>query len=151
MIANDPRQTRSTPVSNGKSLVDLVKELRDEGVLLLRQEVELAKTEATEKATEVGGHVAKLAVGGVIACAGMLVLLAAVSILAMLGLQAAGVGQNTSMWLGPALVGLIVSGIGAALLMKAKRNLAQTSMVPRETVASLKENKEWTQTKLSRK
>jgi hypothetical protein len=133
------------------SLPHLIRELRDEATLLFRQEIQLARTEATEIARQVGKNVAALAIGGAIAFAGALVLLAALSILVSVGLRAADVSPATASWLGPGLVGLVVTLIGAGLLLKARSALKKTNLTPTETVASLKEDKEWTQEKLRRR
>jgi hypothetical protein len=132
------------------SLVYLLRELRDEALLLFRQEVRLAKTEAVEKGSQLGREVVKLAIGGGIALAGGLALIAALCVLAFVGLDAAGLSTGTAAWLGPAIVGTIITAIGAIMLLKARNNIKQMDLAPRETVASLKEDKEWTKEKLTR-
>ncbi len=61
-----------------RSLGELFKDLSHETSTLVRQEVALAKTELTQTATEVGKDVAFLAVGGAVAYAGLLAILAAI-------------------------------------------------------------------------
>lgn len=61
-----------------RSLGELVGDLSRETRTLVRQEVALAKTELTQTATEVGKDVGFLAVGGAVAYAGFLAILAAI-------------------------------------------------------------------------
>jgi hypothetical protein len=71
--ASEPRAASR----DGRSMVELLKELRDETVTLMRQEVALAKVELSEKAVRYGRNIAYLAIGGLILYAGLLFLLAA--------------------------------------------------------------------------
>jgi TRAP-type uncharacterized transport system fused permease subunit len=89
------------------------------------------------------------AVGGGIAFCGALLLLAALAILASMGFERAGVDPEMAAWLGPGSVGLIIAIVGMVMLWQAKNKLASSSMVPTETVASLRDGKEWMKEKLS--
>src|SRR5947209_20177576 len=60
-----------------RSLGELFRELTDETKRLVSQEVELAKTEVKEKLSALGRDVAFIAIGGILAYSGFLVLLAA--------------------------------------------------------------------------
>jgi hypothetical protein len=142
---------RGDPGMDGdpRSVVQLVKELRDEMSDLVRQEVILAKTEMSEKVSRVLRNVAYLAVGGAILHASFIILLIAGSAGAYVGLVAADMSHFTAGWLGPLLVGLIVVIIGYAFLQKAISTLKNESLIPEETVASLKRTKNWAQEKAS--
>src|SRR5688500_13231286 len=52
--ADTGASTATTSPPRDRSIADLLKELRDESPMLLRQEVALAKTEMAEKATAYG-------------------------------------------------------------------------------------------------
>jgi hypothetical protein len=132
------------------SLPGLLRELRDETSLLFRQEVALAKAELGEKASIAGRNGVFLAMGGLIAYAGLLFLLVALSFLISHGLAAAGLSEGMAAWLGPLIVGLIVGAAGLLMVWKAKRAFAKESFAPEKTIASLKENKEWGEMKLKR-
>ncbi|HUS14888.1 MAG TPA: phage holin family protein [Chloroflexia bacterium] len=124
------QQTRSD-----RSLGDLFGDLSKETTTLVRQEVALAKTELTQKATQVGKDVGFLAIGGAVAYAGFLAIGAAVIIaLASLGLP---------WWLSALLVGLVVAGIGYYLVQKGISEMRRTDLTPRQTVETLKEDAEW--------
>jgi uncharacterized integral membrane protein len=139
-MANQTQEMRSIP--------ELIRELREESAVLVRQEVELAKTELGEKASTFGRNAAYLAIGGAVAYAGLIFLLFAVMRLITVGLQSAGVAAATAVWLSPLILGLIVALIGGALIMKSWRTFSHESIVPEKTIQSLKEDTSWTRTKL---
>jgi hypothetical protein len=122
-------------VSTEPSLGDLFSELSRETTTLVRQEMQLAKVEMTQKATAVGKDVGFLAAGAMVAYAGFLALLAAVII---------GLGQlGLPWWVSALIVGLIVAGIGGFLVMQGMNDLKNQSPVPQQTVETLREDQEW--------
>lgn len=134
---------------NDHSVVDLIKQLRDEGITLFRQEILLAKEEMSEKASRVGRNVGYLVAGGLVAYAGVVVVLLALSALLYAGLVAAGLSHMVSGWLAPLIVGGVVALIGFALVKKAQSALADESAVPERTKQSLQEDKQWVQNKVT--
>lgn len=129
-------------VREERSIGQLLKELRDETTTLLRQEVDLAKTEMGEKASRVGKNVGSLAVGGGVAFLGALALLAAV-IYGLTSILNQFMSVGVAIWLAPLLVGLVLAGIGYSLVKKALATLKQESLTPTRTTQTLQENKEW--------
>ncbi len=134
---------------DGRSIVDLVKELRDETSELLRKEVALARVEVSDKVSLVGRNVAYLAVGGLILYSGLLLLLIAASAGIYVGLVAAGLSHYVAGWLAPLIVGLVMAIIGYAFLQKAISTFKSDSVVPDQTIDSVKETKQWIQQKVS--
>jgi xanthine/uracil permease len=132
------------------TLSGLVRELRDETTTLIQQEVALAKTEMAEKASKFSRNAAYLAVGGLVAYAGFMFILLTLMRLITLGLLAAGLSEGVVAWLSPAIIGLIVAGIGYALVQKAINTFSREPLVPEKTIQSLKEDKQWTQDKFRR-
>jgi hypothetical protein len=130
------------------SIPGLLRELRDETTTLFRQEVALAKTELRDNVSRLGGHAMHIAMGGFVAYAGIIVLLIGIGHLLGALLVRMGVDEQIAQWLAPTIVGLIVAIIGWAMLAKAKNALTQTDLVPRQTIESLRENKQWAQSKL---
>jgi hypothetical protein len=124
-----------------RSLGDLFAELARETATLIRQEVQLAKTELTESANEAGRGVAFLLLGGAVAYAGFLALLTAL----ILGLWDAGMEG----WQAALLVGLVVAIVGGFLVMRARDTLKASSLAPRRTIASLKEDTRWAKDQIS--
>lgn len=130
------------------SIPSLLRELRDEAGDLIGKQVTLAKVELKEEVTRMGSHVAKIAVGGVVTFVGTIVLLIGLGQLLGVLFEAAGLSDDTAQWLGPVIVGLIVAVVGWALLAKAKKALADDSLVPRKTVETLKADQQWAKNKL---
>jgi len=138
----------TTQTQNSPSLAGLLQELRDETTTLLRQEVALAKAELSEKTSRLSAQAVKLAIGGFVAYAGLIVLLFGLGdLLASLFINM-GMDADLAAWLAPFLVGLIVAGIGYLMLAKAKKALSADKLVPEQTIESLRQNKAWAQTKL---
>lgn len=131
----DIRITRGEAEAPG--LGTLLKEFVEGGADLVRHEARLAKTEAADTARHLGMGVAAVAIGAVLALLGALALVAGIILLA--GDQ----WLRDRYWLAALLVTLIAGGLAA---FAAKRGLALLSparLAPTETVATLKENKEW--------
>jgi hypothetical protein len=116
------------------SLGELFAELSRETTTLVRQEVALATTELSRKASRVGKDVGFLAVGGAIVYAGFLAIMAAAIIV---------LSAVVPWWLSALLVGIVVAGVGYFLVHKGLDELKQTDIAPRETIATLKEDAEW--------
>jgi len=133
----EPNQVREErPRANeDRSLGELFAELSRETTTLIRQEVDLAKTEMSHKATAVGKDVGFLAAGGAVLYAGLLALIAAV----VIGLGQAGL----TWWVSALLVGLVVAGIGGFLVWRGLSNLKTMTMAPQETIQTLKEDARW--------
>ena len=119
---------------DNRPLGDLFGDLATEMSNLVRQEVALAKIEVSQKAKYVGKNVGYLVVGGAIAHAAMLAVIAAIIMLL------AKVMPN---WGATLVVGILVAGIAWLLIGKALSALQQTEITPRETVETLKEDATW--------
>jgi hypothetical protein len=118
-----------------RSLGDLFSDLSRETTTLVRQEVQLAKAELTQSATEAARGIGMLLAGGAVAYAGLLFLLLAI----VFGLIQAG----WDAWLSALVVGLVVVAIGAILVLRARESLKPANLAPRRTVETLKEDQEW--------
>lgn len=114
---------------------DLVRELSEETVTLIRQEVELARAEVAEKVGRLGAGAALLAVAGVIGFVGFAVLTAA---------AVAGLALVFELWLAALILGavymafaLLAGALGFALVKRNSRPL------PSETVQTVREDVQW--------
>ena len=117
-----------------RPLGDLFGDLATEMSNLVRQEVALAKVEVAQKAKYVGRNVGYLVVGGAVAYAALLAILAGIIMLL------ASVLPN---WGAALVVGAVVAVVGWLLVGKAMMALQQTDLTPRETVETLKEDATW--------
>lgn len=130
------------------SIVSLLRDLRDETTTLLKQEVELAKSEMAEKVSKMASNAVQLAVGGFVAYAGGIIVLLGLADLVGTLLIRADLDGETATWLSRALIGLIVAITGVVMLSKAKKAMSAENLVPEKTVASLQDNKQWAEQKL---
>jgi hypothetical protein len=113
-----------------RSIGELIGDLPRETTQLVRQEINLAKTEMTVKAAKVGKDIGLIAAGGVLAFTGVLALVAfLILVLISLGLAA---------WLSALIVGVVLAGIGAALAMSGLKKLREVDPVPHQAVEALK-------------
>ncbi len=118
-----------------RPLSDLFRDLMNETKVLIQQEILLLKLEMSQKATQAGKDVAFIAVGGALAYAGLLVLLAAATL--ALALVIPG-------WASALIIGLVVVGIGYGLIQKGISDLKNINPAPQKTIDSIKETKQWT-------
>jgi hypothetical protein len=137
-------------VKEERSLGDLFSELAAETSTLVRQEVALAQTELTQKATSVGKNVGFLVAGGAVGYTALLVILAAVVIgLTQLISYLSGWQLITSAWVAAAMVGLVVGIVAYVLVTSALAKLKDMELTPRQTVETLKEDAEWLKNQVS--
>jgi xanthine/uracil permease len=131
-----------------RSIGQLLKELTQESSTLLKQEMTLAKTEMSEKATRVGANLGEVAVGGAVAFLGAIALLLAV-VYGLTSLLNKFMSLGVAAWLAPLIVGVVLAAVGYSLIKKALATLKQESIAPQRTTQSLQENKEWLKQKIS--
>ena len=124
-------EARGDDRSLGQLLGDLSRQLST----LVRQEIDLARTETTARVTAVSRDAALIGAGAALGYAGFLFLLAAlVALLIQAGLDP---------WLGALLVGAVTLAIGGALAWRGREGLRTTSVVPERTIETLKDDAEW--------
>lgn len=119
-----------------RSLGELFAELSRETGALVRKEVELATTEMTSKLQRVGTQGAIVAAGGALVHAGLLVLLAAL----VLGLAELGIAP----WISALLVAVLVMAGGCLMVRQGITGIRSTTVVPTQTMDTLKETATWT-------
>lgn len=117
-----------------RPLGDLFGDLATDMSNLVRQEVTLAKVEITQKAKYVGRNVGYLVIGGAVAYAALLAIIAAIIML---------LAKVVPGWGSALIVGAVVGGIGWMLIGKAMAALQQADLTPHETVETLKEDATW--------
>jgi uncharacterized membrane protein required for colicin V production len=135
-------------MNSDPSILDLLRQLRDDTGELIREEVRLAKTEISEKLARAGRNVAYLSIGGLIASSALVILLIAFGNLLSGVFIDRGLSVGTGTFLGFLVVALVVAGIAAAMVMKSLKALANDSLAPTRTARSLQEDKQWAKDKL---
>jgi len=121
--------------NNEPSLGDLFGNLARDMGTLVSQEITLARTELAEKASRVGKDIAMLAVGGLIAYAGLLAIIAAVIFLIA--------DRGVPLWVSALIVGGIVAVVGYLLVQRGISALKQQDLTPHQTIQSIKEDTQW--------
>lgn len=115
-----------------RSLGELFSELMRETSTLVRQELNLFKTEMRGKIAHVGKDAGMIAGGGLLAYAGLLALVAAlIGILDMV----------MPWWAAALIVGLAVTAAGGMLVKKGLDALKREDLVPHESIDALKEDR----------
>ncbi|HEX8198048.1 MAG TPA: phage holin family protein [Pyrinomonadaceae bacterium] len=149
-MAQPTNQMRQPQNQEDRSLGDLFAELATETSQLVRQEVALAQTEITNKATRVGKQVGYLVVGGAVGYAALLVVLAAVTMgLGRIIASLTGWTELTSAALAALIVAGIVGVVAFSLVTSALAKLRETSLAPNQTIESVKEDAQWLKNQVS--
>jgi Flp pilus assembly protein TadB len=117
-----------------RSLGELVGELTRDFSQLMRQEVELAKTELKEEAVKAGRAAGQLT--GAAVAGHLCILLASLAV-------AWAIGEALPVWAGLAIVAAILGITAAVLYRRGRRQARQIDLVPEETVETLKEDAQW--------
>jgi uncharacterized membrane protein YqjE len=136
---NTNTRTHST-VRNERTLGDLFSDLSQEAGLLVRQELQLAKVEMQQKATEASREVAFITVGAVVANAALLSLVVALIL---------GLANFIDAWLSALIVGIVLAIVAGLLATKGIQALREMNVVPIRTLTTLEEDKEWLQRQVS--
>jgi hypothetical protein len=119
-----------------RSLGELFAELSRETSTLVRQEVELAKTEMSRKVTRMGKHAGFIVAGGLLAYAALLAVVA--SLIALLAMT-----LELPVWVSALVVALVIGGVSYFLIQKGINGMKETDLTPKRTVQTLKEDVEW--------
>lgn len=136
MSSLNPQRIEGGSPQDERSIGELFRELADETGTLIRQEVKLATTEMTKKATHAALQVALLGVAAV---------LGAVSMLTLLGALVLVLGTMFALWKAALLVGVVAAIVAIAIAMKGLMALRRLDPVPRQTLESIREDKSWIQ------
>ena len=118
-----------------RSLGQLFGDLSRQLGTLVRQEIELAKTETTSRVTAVGRDAAMVGAGAALGYAALLVALIGV------GFLLADLGLAT--WLAFIVVAVVVGVIAAVLAQQGRTRLQRADVTPRQTIETLKEDAAW--------
>ena len=125
------------------SFLQLIKDLRDDGIALFRQEVALAKQEMAGKAVAFGKNTVFLAVAALIGLYALFFLFLFLNNLLQAGLVGLGLSDSVSAWLAPLLLGMLLSIGALATALKAIKSLRKEKPLPQRTLDSIREDKDW--------
>jgi len=136
----------ATPTENEKELRDrpmgeVAGELTRDLSLLVRQELDLAKAEMSEKGRTVAPGL------GMIGAAGVVGLAAAGAVTAFLILVLAIFLPE---WLAALIVGVVLAAVAYVLVQLGKKRVKEAGkLVPEQTIETVKEDVEWAKTRAS--
>jgi len=116
--------------TTGHLFSELLKELR----ILVSKEFELAKAEVSNKLDTSIRNSVTVAVGGVVAYAGFLVLLAA---------AVYGLGRVLPMWLSALLIGSFLMLAGSILALASISRLKKMKIQPEHTMSGVRDDRDW--------
>ena len=125
------------------SLATLLKDLGEGTATLIRQEAKLAKAELAAMLKAIGEGTASVAVGGVLAFLGLL------SFFTGFILLPGDQWLRDRYWLGALIVTLVAGGIAAWFVKRGMALLSPAQLAPAQTVAQLKEDKQWLKRQLT--
>lgn len=131
------------------NLAELLRQLKDDTATLLQEEVALAKTELSEKVSSASRNLIYLAAGGFIASSALLLALMALAYLLAEFFMRREIVPGMAVFLGFLVVSTTVGSLSWVLISRALKHLGQESVTPEKTVQSLREDKQWAQSKLS--
>ncbi|MGI8673616.1 MAG: phage holin family protein [Luteitalea sp.] len=118
-----------------RTIGELFSDLSQKTTLLIRQEVQLAKSELSQKAAHFGRGAAIAAVGGAVVHAALLSLVATVVLLLVrFGLDA---------WAAAGLTTVLLAGGGYLIVRSGLQAIKTQPVAPVETMDSLKETAQW--------
>jgi len=131
--------------NNGRrGLGALLRDLAEGSAELVRGEVRLARLELGGTVSAAARGTAYVAMGGVLLLLGTLATFT--GLILLIGDQWL---PRDLYWLGALLVALVAGGVAAWLAQRGRAALSPTALAPKETVATLKEDKEWLKQRLT--
>jgi uncharacterized membrane protein YqjE len=122
-----------------QSIGELVKDLATETSTLVRQEIDLAKAEMTERGKQAGKG------AGILGAAALVGLLAAGALTACL---IAALDLAMATWLAALVVTVVFGAIAAVLAMTGRKQIQEAAPpVPEQAIDSVKEDVQWAKTR----
>ena len=118
-----------------RSLGELFGDLTRSMSTLVRQEIDLARTEMTARAGRLSRGAAMVGVGGALLYAAFFGAMTAL----ILGLVAIGLDP----WVAALLVTIVVAAVGGLLVATGLEALKKADLVPRRTIESVREDADW--------
>ncbi|MEZ4711740.1 MAG: phage holin family protein [Caldilineaceae bacterium] len=132
-IETAPPVAASDP--DGRTLGQLFNELSEDFSHLIRQEVELAKTETTEKLNQAKQSAGLLLAAGLVGYAGFIIVL-----IALADLLNTAIGVY---WISSLIVGAAVFVVAFILYVAGRSALSNMHVIPEKTIETLKNDAQW--------
>jgi uncharacterized membrane protein YqjE len=134
-----PDGHEARPELRDNSIGELVKDLATETSTLVRQEIELAKAELTDRGKRAGKGAGMIGAGAVV---GLLALGALTAVI----IAALDLAMPT--WLAALIVTVVYAAIAGVLIQIGRKQVQEAAPpVPEETIDSVKEDVQWAKTR----
>ena len=117
-----------------QSLGELISNLASQSASLVRDEVQLAKQELSEKVKTLRSVTTVIIAG---AFCGL------IAVLALCAALIAGLAEFMAVWLAALIVGGVLGIISAIIVVTGLSNLKRANLKPEQTIETMEENKEW--------
>jgi hypothetical protein len=117
-----------------RSIGQLFSDLANQTSALVRQEVDLARTEMTQKAASVGKDAGLIGAGAVLALGAYLALVTALIVILDIWLP---------LWASALIVAVLLGGIGFVLIQQGISAIKRIDPKPTQTIATLQEDVRW--------
>lgn len=117
-----------------QSLGELISNLASQSASLVRDEVQLAKQELSEKVKTLRSATTVIIAG---AFCGL------IAVLALCTALIAGLAEFMAVWLAALIVGGILGIVSAIIVVTGLSNLKKANLKPEQTIETMEENKEW--------
>jgi hypothetical protein len=131
----------SSSFPKNETVFELASDWKSDVLTLIRKELDLAKTELSEKLSCLGRNGAFIAAGGVCALMALFILFLGLGAFIAWALGKAGLSIGLSYFIGYFGLGLLVAGAGYMLIMKGIHAISAAKLAPEKTISSLKEMK----------
>jgi uncharacterized membrane protein YqjE len=136
MSANDQGSAHGL---RDESIAELVKRLADQTSTLVRQEIELAKAELSEKGKVAGAGAAMLGAAALVALLALGALTAC-----LIALLATAIDH---VWLSALIVALVYAAIAIPLALRGRDRMREAAPPTPQTIETVKEDVEWAKTR----
>jgi hypothetical protein len=130
-----------------RSIGDLLKDFTHDASNLIRQEVNLAKVEMSEKIAIFQRNIASIAIGAALLLVATLLVIAAIN-RGLTALFTAWFGWDVAVWLAPIVLALLFGLIGFGLIGSGKSSIRREGITPHQTVDTLHDDKRWVQSRM---
>jgi len=135
--------TGAKPDASGESLASLIGRLGEDIVTLLDTKLGLLKLEIKEDVNAYLRGLVSIGVGGMIAAVGFSLLSVAIAFLVSSLFEQTLLSQPVKYALGFIITGVIYLVIGAAVIIRAKDQLAKQNLAPERSIKELEKDKQW--------
>lgn len=127
-------EARETVKQGADNLGAMVGSIIEDLQGIVRGEVQLAKTEMKEEASQMGKGAGMAGAGVFFGLVGFIFLMLSLTYL---------LNKWVEMWIAAGIVGLVLAIIAAILVMSGKSQISDANLKPDKTIESVKEDKEW--------